>query len=82
MVEMIFRRISLQCDYDPDGDVAHIHVADPAPDPGPLSIHSCELKEMGGRIDLHLDAGGRLVRIEVAGANRTLPVSLLRAFSS
>jgi uncharacterized protein YuzE len=80
-MEMILRRIAVQCEYDPDGDTAHIHVADPATDREAGRTYTCEAKEAGGRIRLHLDSEDRLATVEVLGAHRTLPLSLLRAFS-
>jgi uncharacterized protein YuzE len=81
MVETLLRRIALQCDYDPDDDTAHIHVADPGTVSGPLLTRTCHLGDIGGQIHLHFSSDGRLVMVEVPSANRKLPDSVLKQLS-
>jgi uncharacterized protein YuzE len=78
-MEKILRHVDLQCDYDPDTDVAHIHVAEAATAHETKHTCTCDPEGEGGHVHLHFDEGGRLLRIEVLQAGRTLPVSLLQS---
>ena len=68
--------VTLVCSYDPVADAAYIYFDHPIP-AGVVD----QVDTDHGAVNVDLDAGGRILGVEVIGARRRLPAALLRAIS-
>lgn len=77
MVRMVSRSLEIQ--YDPEADAAYIYVVSPGP--GPVQILArtkfCDVGLEGSSIIVGFDGANGLVGIEILGASKVLPASLL-----
>lgn len=64
--------------YDRKVDAAYLQVADEIEPGGVARTYPCDPAEAGGMINLDFDSEGRLVGIEVLGAQGLLPPEVLR----
>ena len=62
--------------YDPETDAAYIYLDVPTPGSAARTL-ICDEPEAAGAFHLDLDKSGRLIGIEILGAKRALPASLL-----
>ena len=62
--------------YDPQTDAAYIYLKEISPG-SVRKTYPCDPREVGGMINLDFDSEGILVGIEVIGASKRLPSSLL-----
>jgi uncharacterized protein YuzE len=63
--------------YSPDVDAAYIYLVDVIGAGKALKTYPCDPEAVGGTINLDFDETGQLLGIEVLGARRLLPASLL-----
>ena len=63
--------------YDKSTDAAYIYLTDNIGAGGVAKTYCCDPLEVNGQINLDFDHEGRLVGIEVLGASRRLPLSVL-----
>jgi uncharacterized protein YuzE len=72
----------MRLSYDEESDAATIYIANEiAPGGAPRSV-MCDLEVRDGAVILLLDEDDRLVGIEVLGASRVLPPTVLHGFES
>jgi uncharacterized protein YuzE len=81
-METILRRVAMQCEYDPDTDKAHIHIADPGASSTATRTFACDAHDIGAQILLDFDLDGRLLLIQILDASRKLPDTFFRALDS
>ena len=64
--------------YDPTADAAYIQLADDIPAGSVDRTYLCDPNDVGGIVNLDLDASGRILGIEVLTASALLPAAVLR----
>ncbi|MBO2446380.1 DUF2283 domain-containing protein [Actinomadura barringtoniae] len=69
----------LKITYDQKANAAYIYLADPEGNSRVARMYPCDPVEVEGMINLDFDEDGRLIGIEVLGADSKLPRRLLEA---
>ena len=69
--------VPLDCTFDSDADAAYIYLASPIADGAVKRTITADTDH--GMINLDLDGDGRLIGIEILGADRHLPPALRQA---
>jgi uncharacterized protein YuzE len=71
--------VPLDCTYDTDADAAYLYLVSPIADGAVQRTITVDTDH--GMINLDLDGDGRLIGVEVLGADRHLPPALRQAIA-
>jgi len=73
---------SLEMRYDEEADAAYIYVVPRGPGRSVARTKFCDVELDGSAVSIDLNADDQILGIEILGASKVLPVSLLRESES